>query len=60
MASTGGSEVGRDTHGFVTKIYSRCGNQDLVGNDMSSFLINDGADCESPYFPRIAYMLADL
>ncbi|KIW94095.1 uncharacterized protein Z519_05411 [Cladophialophora bantiana CBS 173.52] len=28
VASTGGSEVGRDTHGFATKIYSQCGNQD--------------------------------
>jgi len=42
VASTGGSEVGRDTHGFATKIYSQCGNQDLVGNHLNSFFINDG------------------
>ena len=44
VASNGGSEVGRDTHGFATKIYSKCGNQDLVGNHVPSFFINDGAD----------------
>ncbi|KAI9711557.1 MAG: hypothetical protein M1820_002122 [Bogoriella megaspora] len=44
VASNGGSESGHDTHGFATKIYSRCGNQDLVGNHVSSFFINDGAD----------------
>ena len=44
VASNGGSENGRDTHGFATKIYSKCGNQDLVGNHLSSFFINDGAD----------------
>ena len=44
VAGSGGSEVGRDTHGFATKIYSRCGNQDLVGNHVPSFFINDGAD----------------
>lgn len=44
VASTGGSEVGRDTHGFATKIYSTCGNHDLVGNHLSSFFINDGAE----------------
>lgn len=44
IASNGGSESGRDTHGFATKIYSSCGNQDLVGNHLSSFFINDGAD----------------
>jgi catalase len=43
VASTGGSEVGRDTHGFATKIYSACGNHDLVGNHLSSFFINDGS-----------------
>ena len=43
IASNGGSESGRDTHGFATKIYSSCGNQDLVGNHLSSFFINDGA-----------------
>ena len=32
VSSTGGSESGRDTHGFATKIYSECGNQDFVGN----------------------------
>ena len=44
VASNGGSESGRDTHGFATKIYSKCGNQDLVGNHLPSFFINDGAD----------------
>ena len=44
VASSGGSESGRDTHGFATKIYSQCGNHDLVGNHVSSFFINDGAD----------------
>lgn len=44
VASNGGSESGRDTHGFATKIYSKCGNHDLVGNHVSSFFINDGAD----------------
>ena len=44
VASTGGSESGRDTHGFATKIYSPCGNQDLVGNHVPSFFINDGID----------------
>ena len=39
VASTGGSEVNRDTHGFATKIYSSCGNQDLVGNHVPSFFI---------------------
>ena len=43
VAGMGGSEVGRDTHGFATKIYSQCGNQDLVGNHLPSFFINDGA-----------------
>jgi catalase len=43
VAGSGGSEVGRDTHGFATKIYSQCGNQDLVGNHVPSFFINDGA-----------------
>ncbi|KAF2095307.1 heme-dependent catalase, partial [Rhizodiscina lignyota] len=42
VASNGGSEVARDTHGFATKIYSKCGNQDLVGNHLPSFFINDG------------------
>jgi catalase len=37
VAGMGGSEVGRDTHGFATKIYSQCGNQDLVGNHLPSF-----------------------
>ena len=36
--------VERDTHGFATKIYSQCGNQDLVGNHVPSFFINDGAE----------------
>ncbi|KAF2160640.1 hypothetical protein M409DRAFT_70374 [Zasmidium cellare ATCC 36951] len=44
VASAGGSEVNRDTHGFATKIYSECGNQDLVGNHVPSFFINDGID----------------
>ena len=44
VASNGGSEVGRDTHGFATKIYSKCGNHDLVGNHVPSFFIKDGAD----------------
>ncbi|KAJ9605449.1 hypothetical protein H2200_010106 [Cladophialophora chaetospira] len=44
LSSNGGSEVNRDTHGFATKIYSKCGNQDLVGNHVPSFFINDGAD----------------
>lgn len=44
VASNGGSENARDTHGFATKIYSDCGNQDLVGNHVPSFFINDGAD----------------
>ena len=44
VASVGGSESGRDTHGFATKIYSSCGNQDFVGNHPSSFFINDGAE----------------
>ena len=43
VSSTGGSESARDTHGFATKIYSECGNQDFVGNHVSSFFINDGA-----------------
>jgi catalase len=42
VASAGGSESGRDTHGFATKIYSECGNQDLVGNHLASFFISDG------------------
>ena len=42
VSSMGGSEVERDTHGFATKIYSQCGNQDLVGNHLNSFFINDG------------------
>ncbi|KAI9660547.1 MAG: hypothetical protein M1821_009898 [Bathelium mastoideum] len=37
-----GSEVARDTHGFATKIYSECGNQDLVFNHVPSFFLNDG------------------
>jgi catalase len=40
--SAGGSEVQRDTHGFATKIYSSCGNQDLVFNHIPSFFMNDG------------------
>lgn len=40
VASNGGSEVERDTRGFATKIYSKCGNQGLVGNHVSSFFIN--------------------
>jgi hypothetical protein len=44
VASVGGAESGRDTHGFATKIYSQCGNQDFVGNHLSSFFINDGAN----------------
>lgn len=44
VSSAGGSESERDTHGFATKIYSECGNQDLVGNHIPSFFINDGAD----------------
>ena len=44
ISSMGGSESGRDTHGFATKIYSQCGNQDFVGNHLSSFFINDGSD----------------
>lgn len=43
ISSSGGSESERDTHGFATKIYSTCGNHDLVGNHLSSFFINDGA-----------------
>lgn len=44
VASVGGSASQRDTHGFATKIYSQCGNQDLVGNHVPSFFINDGSD----------------
>ena len=44
VSSNGGSESGRDTHGFASKIYSECGNQDFVGNHVPSFFINDGAD----------------
>lgn len=33
-----------ETHGFATKIYSQCGNHDLVVNHVSSFFINDDAD----------------
>ena len=44
ISSMGGSESGRDTHGFATKIYSACGNHDLVGNHIPSFFINDGVD----------------
>ncbi len=44
VSSPGGSESGRDTHGFATKIYSTCGNHDLVGNHVPSFFINDGVD----------------
>lgn len=44
VSSTGGSENSRDTHGFATKIYSQCGNQDFVGNHLPSFFINDGAE----------------
>ena len=44
MARNGGSEVGPDTHGFATKIYSQCGNDDLVYNHLPSFFIKDGAD----------------
>ena len=44
VSSPGGSENGRDTHGFATKIYSSCGNQDFVGNHVPSFFINDGAE----------------
>ncbi|KAG0645098.1 Catalase B [Hyphodiscus hymeniophilus] len=43
VAGTGGADTGRDTHGFATKLYTECGNQDLVGNHVSSFFINDGA-----------------
>jgi catalase len=43
VASLGGSENARDTHGFATKIYTQCGNQDFVGNHVPSFFINDGA-----------------
>ena len=43
IASNGGSEAERDTHGFATKLYSKCGNQDFVGNHVPSFFINDGA-----------------
>ncbi|CZR62707.1 related to Catalase [Phialocephala subalpina] len=43
VAGTGGADTGRDTHGFATKIYSECGNQDLVGNHVPSFFITDGA-----------------
>ena len=39
----GGADTGRDTHGFATKLYTGCGNQDLVGNHVPSFFINDGA-----------------
>ena len=38
----GGSEAVRDTHGFATKIYSECGNQDLVFNHVPSFFLRDG------------------
>ena len=41
VSSVGGSESGRDTHGFATKLYSQCGNQDFVGNHVSSFFISD-------------------
>ena len=43
VAGVGGADTGRDTHGFATKIYSSCGNHDLVGNHVPSFFINDGA-----------------
>lgn len=43
VSSVGGSANQRDTHGFATKIYSQCGNQDLVGNHVPSFYINDGS-----------------
>lgn len=39
----GGADTGRDTHRFATKLYTGCGNQDLVGNHVPSFFINDGA-----------------
>lgn len=38
----------RDTHGFATKIYTPCGNEDFVGNHVSSFFINDGASFPDP------------
>lgn len=44
IASNGGSESDRDTHDFATKTYSSYGNQGLVGNHLSSFFTNDGAD----------------
>jgi catalase len=43
VAGIGGADTGRDTHGFATKIYSNCGNHDLVGNHVPSFFISDGA-----------------
>ena len=46
VGSMGGSESGRDTHGFATKIYSSGGNQDLVGNHLPSFFINDGKNIQ--------------
>lgn len=41
VASVGGSESGRDTHGFATKLYTECGNQDFVGNVSSIPLMLD-------------------
>jgi catalase len=52
VAGQGGSEVGRDVHGFATRIYSECGNQDLVRNHVPSFFINDGI-----LFPDLAHAI---
>ena len=44
VSSVGGSESNRGTHGFATKICSKRGNQDFVGNHLSSFFIDGGAE----------------
>lgn len=42
ISPAGGGDVDRDIRGFATKLYTQCGNHDLLGLHLPSFLVNDG------------------
>ncbi|KUJ06328.1 heme-dependent catalase, partial [Mollisia scopiformis] len=52
VSPAGGGDVDRDIRGFATKLYTQCGNHDLLGLHLPSFLVNDGL-----LFPDVVHAL---
>jgi len=52
VSPAGGGDVDRDIRGFATKLYTECGNHDLLGLHLPSFLVNDGL-----LFPDVVHAL---